>query len=108
MLDSMVDNERDSLSQSHRYIAYYPTPRIAGCRITVIAHRAIAAARELPHAAHHVITVAGIAAFYLSSPQANSGVARAICPSIIRALKPTVLPALVVLRLWRRSAQRER
>jgi tetraprenyl-beta-curcumene synthase len=105
MLDSLVDDERDSLSQGHRYIAYYPAPRIAGRRITVIAHRAIAAARELPHAAHHVMTVAGIAAFYLSLPRARSGVARAISPSIIRALEPTVLPAFVALRLWRRFVQ---
>lgn len=106
MLDSLVDDEHDATTNSHRYIAYYPTPHAAGCRIIEIAQRARDTTRRLPDAAHHAITVAGIAAFYLSSVNARHGIARQIAPTIIDALKPTILPALAALTLWRRIAHR--
>jgi tetraprenyl-beta-curcumene synthase len=106
MLDSLIDDERDAADHEHRYISYYKNPDAASCHITAIARRAIAAARELPHAAHHAMTVAGIAAFYLSSPAAGSGSRRAITVSITRELRPAIVPILASFRLWRRLRPR--
>lgn len=102
MLDSLLDDERDAAEGSHRYIAYYPTPRVAGRHLTCIARRAVVAARDLPHAAHHAMTVAGIAAFYLSMPSACTGTPRVATAGVTAELKPIIIPILVVFRLWRR------
>lgn len=102
MLDSLVDNEGDAASGAHRYIAYYPSAESAASRIAAIARAAVSAARELPHAAHHAMTVAGIAAFHLSALDMRSGMAQAIGARVTRELKPVIRPALASLRLWRR------
>jgi tetraprenyl-beta-curcumene synthase len=103
MLDSLVDDERDSVDQGHRYIGYYPSGAGAAIRIGSLAERSVAAARCLPHAAHHVVTVAGIAAFYLSL--AGGPAARAEIEDRVRAeLRPLITPILFSLRLWRRVA----
>lgn len=101
MLDSLVDDERDTAAGAHRYIAYYDTPAEAGCRMAAIARRAVAAARELPHPAHHAITVAGIAAFYLSLPAARQRPARGVATRVLDELGPVVVPLLLLFRTWR-------
>jgi tetraprenyl-beta-curcumene synthase len=101
MLDSLIDDERDATDREHRYIAYYPSTDLAACRIAAIARRAVAAARELPHAAHHAMTVAGIAAFYLSDPDANVGSKCVVAARVTEELKPIIVPILGTFRLWR-------
>jgi tetraprenyl-beta-curcumene synthase len=106
LLDSLIDDEQDTTDDAHRFIAYYPTTQAAGCRMSTISRRAVAATRELPRAAHHVMTIAGIAAFYLSSPKAHTGVVRHVTSATIDALKPMIGPAIASLKLWRRVTQR--
>lgn len=101
MLDSAVDDRRDRADGEHRYIAYYATPADAGRRVAAIARRAVAAARELPHPAHHAMTVAGIAAFYLSLPAARQRPARAVAARVVDELGPVVVPLLLIFRAWR-------
>jgi len=105
LLDSLIDDEQDTAADAHRYIAYYPSPRVAGCLMSTVARRAVAATRDLPRAAHHVMTIAGIAAFYLSSPKARNGTVLQVAASTTDVLKPTIGPALRALRLWRRVAR---
>lgn len=105
MLDSLVDDEVDAATEAHRYIAYYPAPDVAASRIAHIARRALQAARALPNAAHHAMTVAGIAGFYLSHPIAANGRHRIITRRVVAELHPTVIPTLGTFRLWRRLKQ---
>lgn len=102
MLDSLLDDERDVAEDSHRFFAYYPNACVARTRLTCIARRAVGAARDLPHAPHHAMTVSGIAAFYLSLPNAASGKPRIAAAGVTAELKPTIIPILLVFRLWRR------
>lgn len=102
MLDSVIDDTADAAQGQHRYVAYYATPEEAACRVSAIARDALAAARRLPHAAHHAMTVAGISAFYLSSPGARSGRSALVSWRVRRQLGPIVLPILLAFRLWRR------
>jgi tetraprenyl-beta-curcumene synthase len=106
MLDSLVDDEQDAAGDAHRYIAYYPSPGVAGCRLADVARRSVAAARDLPLAAHHVMTVGGIAAFYLSAPKARTAAIREVTAATLDVLEPTFTPALVVIGLWRRAGRR--
>lgn len=103
LLDSLVDDEGDAAEGAHRYIAYYPSVECAAQRIATIARRAVASTRDLPHSAHHAMTVAGIAAFYLSTPDARGAGPRLATAEVRRALGPIVLPILIGLRLWRRA-----
>jgi tetraprenyl-beta-curcumene synthase len=101
MLDSLIDDGKDAAANAHRYVAYYATPELAACRISQIARRAVRAVRSLPHAAHHTMTVAGIAGFYLSSPVAGTGSRRIVARHVIAELHPTILPTLATFQLWR-------
>jgi tetraprenyl-beta-curcumene synthase len=106
MLDSLVDDEDDASQDAHRYIAYYPNIDNAACRLSAIARRALLAARELPHSAHHVMTVAGIAGFYLSDRQPRCATTRAIAVRVTSELRPIIVPILATFRAWRRIAGR--
>jgi tetraprenyl-beta-curcumene synthase len=106
MLDSLIDDEHDASTSAHRYIAYYPTTEAAGCRIALLARRAMAAARHLPHAAHHAMTVAGIAGYYLSDAEARDGVPRVVGERVTSELRPIVTPIIATFRVWRRIARR--
>jgi tetraprenyl-beta-curcumene synthase len=102
MLDSLIDDDQDAAADAHRYISYYPAPDVAGCRLANLAWRSVVAARGLPRAAHHVMTIGGIAAFYLSSSKARTAAVHDLTAPTRDVLKPTITPALAVLALWRR------
>jgi len=101
MLDSLIDEKHDASTSAHRYIAYYPTADEAACRIALLARRAMAAARHLPHPAHHAMTVAGIAGFYLSDPQARHGGPHVVAARVTPELRPIIVPILATFRAWR-------
>lgn len=102
MLDSLIDDERDATGGGHRYISYYATPKSAAGRLATVAREATAAARGLPNAAHHVMTVAGVTAFYLSAPAAGTAEARVVASPVTNELRPVIVPILATLRVWRR------
>ena len=70
LLDSLIDHEADV--DSHRFIDYYPSTESAAERLTAIARRATTSMTALRSADHHVMTVAGVAAYYLSAPRRYS------------------------------------
>lgn len=99
LLDSLIDHEADV--DSHRFIDYYPSTESAAERLTAVARRATTSMSTLRSADHHVMTVAGVAAYYLSAPEARSPRARQISEKVIAALQPVIAPALAIFRLWR-------
>lgn len=101
MLDSLVDDERDSAAREHRYISYYVTAASAAAQIGTVTRRAVGAAGGLPHAAHHIVTVAGIAAFYLSLAGGSADARGEIEAHVVAELRPLIIPILASLRLWR-------
>lgn len=101
MLDSLIDDERDLELGAHRYTAYYADAEHAAARISAIAQRAVLAAQRLPSPAHHTITIAGIAAFYLSATDSSAESIGLVARRVTDQLRPTITPVLAVLRLWR-------
>jgi hypothetical protein len=102
LLDSLVDHERDVVSGDHSYVSYYADPAVAAERIAAVARRTSEAALELPRAPHHLMTVAGIAAFYLSSPGSQSSFALPATALVTAELQPLIVPILWIFRTWRR------
>jgi hypothetical protein len=60
------------------------------------------------HAAHHVMTLAGVVAFYTSAPTASSGDAAVVARHVQRELRPLIAPTLAVMRAWRRGKRLRR
>lgn len=102
LLDSLVDHERDLLRGDHSYVAYYASAAVAAERIAAVARRTSEAALGLRRAPHHLMTVAGIAAFYLSAPGAGSAFALPATVRVTAELRPLIVPILWIFRTWRR------
>ena len=102
LLDSLIDYDLDNDAADHRYLAHYISTADMQRRLTDIATASMAGARELPNAASHTVLVAGIAALYLSAPEADRGLARPVAASVIQSLRPAVALPLGVMRVRRR------
>ena len=58
-------------------------------------------ARLLPHAAHHVMTLVGVVAYYASAPAAKSAFAQPVTARLTAELRPLITPTLALMRAWR-------
>lgn len=101
LLDSLVDAEDDAARGGHAYLAYYRDETEAAERLAHLARTAVAAAAGLPRAAHHLVTVAGAVAYYLSDPAACEPRAHAVAAPAIAELQPLIGPALGIFAAWR-------
>lgn len=101
LLDSLVDAEADAADGGHPYLAYYPSQADAAERLGLLAQRAVAGAERLPRAPHHLITVVGAVAFYLSAPPARARRMRPLIAPTRRELRPLLRPALGIFAVWR-------
>jgi hypothetical protein len=101
MLDSLVDYERDVSAETLGYIRYFEDRDLLALRLGNVAQHAAAQARELPHAAHHLMTLAGVVAYYTSAPSATGEFAAPVTAHINAQLRPLITPTLAVMRAWR-------
>jgi tetraprenyl-beta-curcumene synthase len=101
LLDGLMDAEADAVGGNHSYLAYYASEAEAAERLVTLARDAVAAVERLPRAAHHLMTVAGALAFYLSAPEARAGRARRLTEPITRELRPLLAPPLAIFAAWR-------
>jgi tetraprenyl-beta-curcumene synthase len=107
MLDSVVDFQEDLDAGRPGYLQYYEDPDRLSERLAWIAREATARARTLPHAAHHLMTLAGVSAYYLSCTGADTDFARPITNRVHDELRPLITPTLALMRTWR-AAKRVR
>ncbi|MGA9315941.1 MAG: DUF2600 family protein [Solirubrobacteraceae bacterium] len=107
MLDSLVDHERDMQTGQVGYLRYYPDHGLLARDLSSAARRVVEYASPLPNDAHHLMTLVGVAAYYISAPTANGDFARPVTRQIRQELKPLITPTLGVLRTWR-AAKRAR
>ncbi len=102
MLDSLVDYERDVVSDDPWLVRLYGGDvQTLGDRLVEVAKDAVAHTRRLPHDAHHTMTLMGVVAYYTSAAEAHSELARPVVARLHRELRPMILPTLVVMRAWR-------
>jgi tetraprenyl-beta-curcumene synthase len=107
MLDSLVDYDRDEQAGQAGYIRYYTDHDLLARDLVGAAHRAVEHASRLRDGAHHVMTLVGVAAYYISAPTASSDFARPVTQQVRRELEPLITPTLAVMRSWR-AAKRAR
>ncbi|MFI5005377.1 MAG: DUF2600 family protein [Solirubrobacterales bacterium] len=101
MLDSLVDHREDIEAGELGYLRCYDGPEQMARRLVRVATDAAARARLLPNAAHHVMTLVGVVAYYASAPSAGSPVALPVVKHMRRELRPTIVPTLALMRAWR-------
>jgi tetraprenyl-beta-curcumene synthase len=101
LLDSVVDYQRDLEEEGHSFIAYYEDEQRAGEGVGKAIARAATEAGGLRHGAHHQMTAAGVAAYYLSAPTASAPPGPAIKKRAVDELGSLLAAALGVFRLWR-------
>jgi tetraprenyl-beta-curcumene synthase len=101
MLDSVVDYEQDAANGTLAYINHYDDRVLLGQRLVAVARQAATRARDAPASAHHLMTIAGVAAYYTSAPSASSELASPVSGRIERELRPLITPTLAIMRAWR-------
>jgi hypothetical protein len=101
LLDSLVDHERDVCAGDPWLVRLYGDPSALGATLPAVAERAVVQVRRLPNDAHHLMTLAGVVAYYSSAPEARHGAARRSVLELHRELRPIILPTLAVMRAWR-------
>jgi tetraprenyl-beta-curcumene synthase len=105
MLDSLVDYQRDTQAGQSGYIRYYQDHDHLAQDLADAARRAVKHARLLPNSAHHVMTLVGVAAYYISAPTAASEFAQPVTRQVRHELEPLITPTLLVMRAWRTAKQ---
>lgn len=103
LLDCLIDRhgtDAHAARDNHSVLSYYVSDDVAAERVASIAARSALAAGELRSSAHLVI-VAGVAAWYLSSREARRPENAAVAAAVRAALGPLVLPLLAILRVRR-------
>jgi tetraprenyl-beta-curcumene synthase len=101
MLDSVVDYEQDAANGTLAYINHYDDRSLLGARLVQVAQQAATRARDAPASAHHLMTMAGVAAYYTSAPSATSELASPVTTRIQTELRPLITPTLAIMRTWR-------
>lgn len=105
MLDSVIDYEQDAESGTLAYIGHYDDRTVLGERLVGVAQQAARRARDAPGGVHHLMTMAGVAAYYTSAPGATSELAWPVTDRIQKELRPLITPTLAVMRAWRLAKQ---
>ncbi|HTA12066.1 MAG TPA: DUF2600 family protein [Solirubrobacteraceae bacterium] len=103
MLDSVVDYEHDKASGTLAFIGHYEDTTVLGERLAGVVHHAAMRARDSPAGAHHLMTLAGIAAYYTSAPSAASELAWPVTSRVQAELRPLITPTLAIMRVWRNA-----
>ena len=88
LLDDLVDLAEDRAAGEHNYMAYYESPKEAANQLGLIADRALAGTESLPRAGRHRAILAGIAAFYLSTAEAETELGRRARRRLLESLGP--------------------
>jgi tetraprenyl-beta-curcumene synthase len=101
MLDSLVDHSADSARGESGFIQLFDTREELAERLCELTREALMRIRLAPHSAHHIMTFAGVVAYYTSHPGAQERHARPIVAIVRRELAPTIWPTLAVMRMWR-------
>jgi tetraprenyl-beta-curcumene synthase len=101
MLDSLVDQREDRETGELGYLRCYESPERMAQRLASVAAEAVSGARALPGAGHHVMTVVGVVAYYISAPAARGAPARPVAERLRAELRPLIAPTLALMRAWR-------
>lgn len=101
VLDDLVDRRADEAAGEHSYLAHYPDATVATRRLNLIAASARESTAGLRAASRHRAILAGVVAFYLSTPQARTELPRSTRRRLLGSAGPAARPLAAFLRLRR-------
>jgi tetraprenyl-beta-curcumene synthase len=104
LLDSLVDFPHDVGSTNHSFVGHYHSSAVAARRFAAITSEARSLSSALADHRRHMLTLAGIASFYLSAPEAHTEFAQPVATRTLDCLGPSSAPILAVMRSRRRRA----
>jgi tetraprenyl-beta-curcumene synthase len=110
-LDSLVDYTGDVTAGEPGFAGLYEDQDELAAALSDACARAAANAATVSNGPHHLMTLAGVVAYYTSAPGARSEIARPVSEELQAQLQPLITPTLAVMRSWRlgkRTAERWR
>lgn len=99
LLDDLVDKEADEAAGEHSYLDYYPSAAVMSERLATIAASARAGSERLRRARRQEAILAGVVAYYLSSPGIDSALPRPARRRLLAAAGPATRPLAALLGL---------
>lgn len=108
MLDSLIDFDRDLAAGTEGYLRYYEDHNLLVRELTASVRQAIEHASALRNGPHHVMTLVGVAAYYLSAPTADSELVQPIAKPLETELQPLMAPTRAVMQAWRLAKRANR
>jgi tetraprenyl-beta-curcumene synthase len=106
LLDSLADYYQDARTANHSFIAHYRDADHAAERLVAIAARAGERVTTLRDGRTHAIILAGIVAYYLSSPSTREGFPATAAETLTRHAGPVAAPMLAAMRVRRHIHRR--
>lgn len=98
LLDILVDVSEDRATAQHSLIGGYSCTQEAAARMGWLAERALGAAQALPDGRAHVLMLAAMASFYLSTPEASTPEALPVARAVLSVLDGPARLAMLVFR----------
>jgi len=102
LIDSLIDQERDTADETHSLVGRYPSSGVAGDRVAAFVTRALALTRETAHPERHALIVASMIALFASAPAARGADARDAVKCALDAAGARGTLPLALLRARRR------
>jgi tetraprenyl-beta-curcumene synthase len=103
LLDGIVDRDEDLRTRVVSYASFYPSAGELGEAVLTLARQAFEHAQQLRRRSREVALVAGLLAFYLTSPGANGPQASQLLRPLRSEHRRLLAPAIGVLWVWRRT-----
>jgi tetraprenyl-beta-curcumene synthase len=100
-LDSLVDYGDDVSAGQPGFVGLYEDRDELALALRDACTRAAANASTMRNGPHHLMTLAGVIAYYTSAPGARSEIARPVTEQLQAQLRPLITPTLAVLGSWR-------
>jgi tetraprenyl-beta-curcumene synthase len=98
LLDSVVDEQEDDMTDQHCLTACYASREETATRLQTLAARATHHAKALPDGDNHIMMLAAMVSFYLATPRARDPHARLVAERVLSTLDDHATPAMLVLR----------
>lgn len=105
VLDSIIDREADTRSGKLGCVQHYEDSRVLARHLDGVVDEAIFRSRRAPHSAHHVMTLIGVLAYYLSDPGAGTDLSRSATLPLAQRTQPLLAPTLTMMRMWRTAKE---
>jgi tetraprenyl-beta-curcumene synthase len=105
LLDSVVDQRADRAEDQRSLVDYYSSPQIVAERLEMMAFEAQRAVLPLSDAPSHTMILAGMAAFFHSTPQALAPEVGLATRAVLNAMGGWATPALFFFKTRRALAR---